>query len=177
MDEALFTEHLDWAVEIAASVKRKLPPSFDIEDLQQTARIEHWKRCESYDPKSGVPYRAYAYVWIRGAVLMSCRRRNYTDNTHQELDGVHIDKRPLQDEAMLAREERRNVSGPRERRKLAKATELIGKLSPADAYLVKRVYLEGQDPVMLAKLWGGNPKVMGRRLSKAVAKLKRARIG
>src|ERR1700733_13710312 len=82
---ALFREHLDWAASVGRNVARGLPPSFDLDDLQQIAVIEHWRRVDLYDGASGVPYRAYAYLAIRGAVLMACRRKAYREATHDEL--------------------------------------------------------------------------------------------
>src|SRR5579862_4320825 len=75
----LFEEHFDWAANVGRSVARCMPPSFDPDDLSQIAVIEHWRRVELYDRTTGVPYRAYAYQAIRGAVLMSCRRRHYRE--------------------------------------------------------------------------------------------------
>ena len=73
----VFEEHQTWAASIERSVRRKLPPSFDVQDLAQIALIQHWRCVEQYDPARGVPYRAYAYFPIRGAVLMACRRREH----------------------------------------------------------------------------------------------------
>jgi hypothetical protein len=39
----LFKENIPWAEKIALNVKRTLPPSFDLDDLIQTALIAHWK--------------------------------------------------------------------------------------------------------------------------------------
>lgn len=174
MDEDLFREHIDWVVSIAESVARGMPPSFDVEDLKQLARIEHWRCVQRYDPSRGVPYRAFAYFAIRGAVLMGCRRKHYREATHEELSLDHADNSARADVALLRREAQRNVLGPRARRKLDKVRAALGNLSAVDAYLVRRVYLEDADEEALSKLWNIDSKAMGRRLRAAVGKLKRS---
>lgn len=171
--QALFEKHLPWAEAIAREVKRGLPPSFDVQDLEQAARIEHWRRVQSYDPARNNEYRGYAYLAIRGAVLMSCRRKEYRERTHDELHARHVDPRPLPDQILLEREERRNCSGPRERRKLAKVRAAMATLPAADAYLLRRVFLENVDAEALGAAWFSDPKVLRGRLSKAMARLRR----
>ena len=176
MREALFEGHRAWAEGIARSVHRTLPPSFDIADLQQEAVIEHWKRVESYDPALNDNYRAYAYPWVLNAVRMATRRKAYREATHEELNGYpYVDPAPQPDAVLLAREERRNVTGPRDRRRLAKVRAALAELPPADAYLLRR-YMAGADADAMARLWGGNPKTWEKRLMRAVARLKRARL-
>jgi DNA-directed RNA polymerase specialized sigma subunit len=48
-----------------------------VDDLEQEAVIAHWRCVEAFDASKGVPYRGYAYFTVRGAVLMSCRRKHY----------------------------------------------------------------------------------------------------
>jgi RNA polymerase sigma factor (sigma-70 family) len=159
---------------VARSVGRHLPPCFALADLEQEARIEHWKRSQLWNPATGVPYQAYAYMAVRGAVLMACRRREYREATHEELTGQHVDARPRPDDALIAREEWRNHTGPRERRRSAKLQQLLGELPAADGYLVRRVFLEGADVETLAQTWGATPERIRHRLSSAMRALKRA---
>jgi RNA polymerase sigma factor (sigma-70 family) len=156
---ALFHENIAWAEGIARNVHRKLPPSFDLADLEQEARIAHWRRVEAYDPARNSNYRAFAFLAIRGAVLMACRRKAWREATHEPLEfekpnrpsgcGVAIssvpaDARPGPEEAMLAREQRRNVDGPREYRRRQRFTAALAVLAAADADLVRAV-LAGAD--------------------------------
>lgn len=170
MDESLFHQHLSWAETIGRNVARGLPPSFDLEDLIQLARIAHWKRCNLYDPSTGVPYRAYAYAAIQGEVMMACRRRAYRDATHDELVGQFVDSTPDAEQTVLAKETRRNVTGPREYRQLAKVRAAIEQLPASEAYLLKRVYLDGIDIESLSECWGSDLSKHARR---AATKLKR----
>src|SRR3977135_1976276 len=95
----VFEANLAWAERIARKVWRHLPPSFDLDDLQQIARIAHWKQVGLYDPTRGVPYQPFAYHAVHGAVRMACRRRHYQENTHGELSALHIDSHMRPDEA------------------------------------------------------------------------------
>jgi RNA polymerase sigma factor (sigma-70 family) len=166
--EALFELHRPWAESIGRSVKRGLPPSFDIDDLEQEARIQHWRCVGVFDPGRGVPYRAFAYFAIRGAVLMSCRRGHYREATHEPLIGVHLDGRGAPDELLIRRQERRNVAGPREYRQRVKLRVALASLPAEDSDLVRQV-LAGADVVELERSAPGTRT----RLSRAVYRLKR----
>lgn len=76
---------LQWASNIAGALARRLPPCFDRQDLEQVARIEAWLATRDFDPSRGVEFRVFAYRRVRGAVLMSVRRRHWTDATAEEL--------------------------------------------------------------------------------------------
>jgi RNA polymerase sigma factor (sigma-70 family) len=174
VDEALFNLHRAWAEGIGRSVKRRLPPSFDTQELEHIAVIQHWKCVEAYDPALNDNYRAFAYAAIRGAVWMACRRREYRESTHDELPGFQVvDLREGAEAAMLRKEARRNVGGPLDRRHLAKIRAALASLMPADAYLVRRIYLEGADEAAICELWHMDAKALAARLRQAVAKLKR----
>jgi DNA-directed RNA polymerase specialized sigma24 family protein len=169
--EALFELHRPWAESIGRSVRRGLPPSFDVDDLEQEARIQHWRCVEAFDPGRGVPYRAFAYFPIRGAVLMSCRRRNYRDSTHEPLllfGGAYLDGRPNPEEAVLRREKRRNVTGPHEYRQRVRLRVALALLPAEESDLVRKV-LTGADVGELERSAPGTRT----RLTRAVHRLKR----
>jgi len=98
--QTLFDAHLKWAEAIARSVKRTLPPSFEVADLEQEARHEMWKATRDYnqaDPR-GASFPTFAYQRVRGACLMSVRRRAYREATHGPLyDSAAIDHSSGQD--------------------------------------------------------------------------------
>jgi len=77
---------LAWADVVARGVARTLPPSFDLDDLRQIARIETWRRVQAFEPARGVHFTTFAYRAVRGACLMFARRRNYVMATSLELD-------------------------------------------------------------------------------------------
>lgn len=184
MDETLYKEHEPWVESIARSVRSRLPPSFPLDDLKQEARIAHWKCVEAFDSTRGVPYRAFAYQAIYGAVMMSCRRKHYRESTHEELNEKvnsprwvkgtpwHVDPRPMADDAMVEARERR-LGDRRQNYRLNQVSAVIGQLAPADAFLIRRVYLEGVEVGHMAELWGISEERMNRKVKAAVSKLKR----
>lgn len=202
----IFTANLTWAETIARNVARKLPPSFNPEDIRQEALMETWKRALLYeasngrpgkDPK-GTPFQAYAYMYVRGACLMSIRRRNWTEATHASLDRTLMPERgvvnrsepkgrsrfrsspeaassdPDPHQALLNKAERKAASRKLSRRR-AWLLKQIDKLSPVDAHLVKRTYIDEEDLDAIAKLAGVERGVLSRRLAGIVKRLKKAR--
>jgi len=178
--QALFDEHLEWASAIARKVSRKLPPSFDVDDLEQEARIEHWKRVRMYDSATGVPYRAYAYQPIWGACMMRCRRRNYREATHASLSEsaeandtrthaeLLVDPRPIPDKSFLLVEEE-PASARRESWQLATIYSLLDNLPAEDAALVRRALAGASIEELVCFMPSAR-----RRLAVASGRLKRA---
>jgi len=173
--EELFSEHREWAESIAGKISRRLPPSFDRADLIQVALIQHWRCVESFDASRNVPYQAYARQAIAGAVLMSCRRKNYREATHEELQEWqrHVDRRPRPDELLIEREQWRNRLGPQLYRQLVKVRAALKALPAEDAYLLRRIFLEGVEAEALAMTWGIEEKVFVRMVNAAVRRLRR----
>lgn len=172
---ALFEEHLDWAERLARAGRRKLPPSFDVADLQQEARLELWRQVQRFDASLGVPFRGFAYFAVRGAVLMACRRKQYREATHEELKATshHVDKHLRPDELLIAREEWRNRLGPKLYRKRRKVLAALQRIPAEAAHLVRMVYLEGSDMDELERLAPGSKL----RLARALQTLRRAVLG
>lgn len=90
----LTESHLDWAAEIARMLHRNLPPAFDVEDLEQVARMAVWHCTKHFDPTRGIPFPAYAIRRVRGSVLMAVRRRNWKEAHHIPLEGNGTGGRP-----------------------------------------------------------------------------------
>lgn len=172
----LFESNLAWAQAIGRHVASKLPPSFDPEDLEQVATIEMWRQSEKYQKNNarGTPFRAFAYQAVKGAVLMSIRRRNWKDATAEEIFPTEVSKAPAPDELVAAKQEAR-----KERRKhLRRRGWLLGQIgamSPVDAYLVKRVYLDEADVEQTAQALGMPSRAASRRLTCLVRRLTKAR--
>ena len=97
--------------------------------------------------------------------------RPFRDATHDPLRDNHVDQHLRPDQALLEREKRRNITGPRERRQMAKVRALIAELPAVEAHLVRRVYLESADLEELEAVWGVRLEL---RLRAAVRTLKRA---
>lgn len=64
-----------------------LPTWFTVDDLQGPVEIALLKLAESYDPKRGIPFRAFAQRRIYGACFDSVRRREYVERGHLTIEG------------------------------------------------------------------------------------------
>ena len=97
----LFDEHLNWAVQIARNIARKMPTAFDPDDLVQAGRIGLWKAVQKFNPNRGIPFQGFAYCYVRGEIMMHVRRRSWKEATmHNELTQQEVDPRPLPDEQL-----------------------------------------------------------------------------
>jgi RNA polymerase sigma factor (sigma-70 family) len=80
--------NLALVVAIARKVHSRLPTSFPLEDLVSEGYLGLLKAAERYDPKAhnGTPFSAFARQSIGGAILDSCRRKQWTENTRDSID-------------------------------------------------------------------------------------------
>lgn len=86
--DRLIELHLHLVPPIARRVKRKVPPSFDLEDLIAEGNIGLMQAASRYKPNAhgGTPFSKFAQLRIYGAILDSVRRRCWIENTHCPLD-------------------------------------------------------------------------------------------
>jgi RNA polymerase sigma factor (sigma-70 family) len=75
-----------WADQVATNVHRRLPKFFDLDDLKQEARLAAWRKTLTYDPAMNDSFQGYAFLAVRGACLMICRRRHAVWNELRSLD-------------------------------------------------------------------------------------------
>lgn len=172
--DQLVEENMGWAATIARNVSRNLPPSFDISDLEQEAYIALWRVAEKFDVSRGVPFRGYAYMAVRGAVLMACRRRSYTAATSDELEGDYACERPSIETEMHERNEREKTRWKNSKRR-KRTAELMEQLPYFEQFLVKRVYLDGEDVADLAASWLMDVGALKKRLRGGVRMLMKLR--
>ena len=85
---ALVEENLDLVRPIAVGIHRRLPPSFELDDLLQAGRVGLLDAATKYRPDTGVPFRCYAGIRIRGAILDTVTRRHWRNATHAELEAA-----------------------------------------------------------------------------------------
>ncbi len=175
--EELVERNLEWAAAIGREVQRKLPPSFDAGDLEQVARIEMWNRATLYDAHNsrGTPFRAFAYQYVRGACLMSVRRRNWRESTADPIPPRELCAKPLPDQLVAAKQQHKNVDGPRQYRQRTWLLGAVAKLNPLDAYLILTVYIRENEVAAVALRFGMEPAALARRLTGIVKRLRRAR--
>lgn len=86
--ERLIDTHRSLVRPIAEQVKRKLPPSFEVDDLIGTGNLALVRAASSYAPDThnGTPFEVYARIVVRGAIIESVRRRRYDENTAPPLE-------------------------------------------------------------------------------------------
>lgn len=160
----LLDGNMEWAAGVARGVAARLPKSFDKESMIQEATIALWKAAEQYDPSRGVPFRAWAWPMVRGAVYMSVRRRNYRDATMDALPAVMVETRPNVEQQVIAAEEAEAVN--------AWALAMVKLLPASEAYLVQRHCLDGVTIEELAACWHVERGEMNRRVRAGVNRLK-----
>lgn len=168
---ALFEDNMDWAAKIARSFAKKLPPCFNVRDMEQEARIECWKQAQKYDPSRGVPFQAYAYFAVLGACRMAVRRRHWSEAIMPEVDPYTVDIRPQGEDAIAAECDRVATDQRIETQRAAIASELAT-LPEIERRLIARV-LEGADLSEIEAGWQDETATVGRRLSVATRMLKK----
>ncbi len=83
--------YLAWSRDLARQAARHLPPSVDLDDLQQIASMALMRCAAEYNDKPAegytrpTPFRVYAWRKVYFACLMAYRGRHYRDVTHEEL--------------------------------------------------------------------------------------------
>ncbi len=159
--EELVNRNRNWAAAIGREVARKLPPSFDPGDLEQVAMIEMWQRAKLYDPSKmfaangrGIGFQVYAYQYVRGAVLMSVRRRAFKDNTGDPISPGEVYDAPSAHDIVAAKQHRRNVEGPKQYRQRSWVLAALEDLQPIDAYLVRAIYFHEREVTQVAEKLG-----------------------
>lgn len=71
---------------IASGMLRRVPPSIELDDMVHEGVFGLIDAAERFDPSRGVPFRLYAKLRIRGAIMDATRRRHYSNATHAPLD-------------------------------------------------------------------------------------------
>ena len=86
--DALVEANLHLVPPIANHIHRKLPPSFDLDDLLATGYLALIHVATRYRPREhgGAPFSAFVRPRINGAILDSIRRRHWEENTRPPLD-------------------------------------------------------------------------------------------
>lgn len=160
---------------IAEKIARSLPPSFDVADLKQEALLGLWKALARYDPVKNDNVRGYAYLAVRGAVLMKCRRKYYTAEMGEELPEDELSLNPAPDVQLDAqrariREERRLR---RQRRDVELRMAKLPQSANLEEFVLRRVFLEGNDVEFVAEALGCSTARVRRALAAGIRMLKR----
>jgi len=77
----LFEQNLPWVRVLARKAIRRLPPSFDVEDLFQIGAAKMWEKIPDWDASRGVPLQGFLVSYVYNQMLMSARGPKYRDAT------------------------------------------------------------------------------------------------
>lgn len=102
---------LRFAEVVALSVAKILPPSFELDDLIQIARIETWRKTQTFDASRGCSFSTYAWLGVRGACLMFARRNNWLNSTADAIDDSHEASACDDTEARIQFQQLRSILG------------------------------------------------------------------
>lgn len=130
--EELVAVHLDWADGMARSVARRVPRSFQVDDLIQQARLGLWRAAQVYDEARNDNFCAFAHPYVQGAIWMSVRRRHYREATHcglTEANGAAVEATPVDTVYM--------------REIVAILAAGVAELEPREAAVIRLHYTEG----------------------------------
>ena len=191
--EELFERNRVWAGTVARNVARKLPDNFDRGDLLNIALTKMWEKAQAYKPANGrpgrdpagTPFQAFAYLAVRGACLMSVRRKAWLEAKHESLSdlGRDVDGAPHHvvqshaanpEERLLSRITRKKErdTDSRHRRWIWKH---VKELPQEDARLMRMLYIDKMEPEVIALHLGVDRATVGRRLAAIVKRLKKGR--
>jgi RNA polymerase sigma factor (sigma-70 family) len=86
--DELVGEHLQLVLSIARQVKRRLPLSFDLDDLIAAGNLALTHAATRYRPSdhNETPFSAFARLAIHGAMIDTVRRKAFTEATRPGLD-------------------------------------------------------------------------------------------
>lgn len=138
-------EHVKWAYGIARAIHRKIPGSFDLDDLQQIAILKTWQKWKTWDPAKNDKFQGYAYLAVSGQVKMALRRQNWFEHSDvvSESSFEHgltaLAKAPDNPEVQL--QERETELQFIETTQLLKTA--IENLPPIERYIIQALFLEG----------------------------------
>lgn len=129
--DALVEAHLSLVEGIARAIARSLPPCFDIEDLIGVGNLALLHAATRYRPGAhgGAPFSAFARPGVRGAIMDSVRRKEWTAATMAGLE----DATP----GAIAPTFDRDIDFARMARGLAEA---LSWLPPAQVAVLERYY-------------------------------------
>ncbi len=83
--DELVVSHLGMVSPMARLISRRLPPSFEVADLESEGQIGLMRAASTFRSDRGIPFVVYARYFVRGAILDSVRRRHWTENTCRPL--------------------------------------------------------------------------------------------
>ncbi len=84
-----YQAELDLVDHIVSQVVRAVGPTADVDDLMGAGREGLFDAARRFDPSHGIPFRAYANLRVRGAVIDGIRRQSYVPRrAHEKLEAL-----------------------------------------------------------------------------------------
>jgi len=81
----LWAAYADWPEIVVRRLRRDLPGWVDFEALRAEAQLGLLRAIERYRPRPEVPFRRYAWLRMRGAVLDAMREADFVSRTSRHL--------------------------------------------------------------------------------------------
>lgn len=130
--DELIEENLNLVRPIALVIRRRLPPSFDLEDLVQAGYVGLIMAAEKFDPTRSNTFATYAKHRIRGAILNSIEPAGpVVVDAWAGVMERPADSRPLADAVLIAAERQVRVE------------RAIGELPAAQAEVIEMRFKTG----------------------------------
>jgi RNA polymerase sigma factor (sigma-70 family) len=161
--DALVEAHLDLVRTTAERVKRSLPPSFDLEDLEGVGRLALLHAATAYRPEAhnDTPFDAFARKRIHGAMIDSVRRSKYTENTRPGLDSTP--------DVPVTPDVVESIDAGRRRVEMNRAVQT---LAPRHRKVIQMHYDEGKTLAEVAVIMGCSPSLASNLHCNALAELR-----
>jgi RNA polymerase sigma factor (sigma-70 family) len=170
MDEQARNSLIDANGALVRSVARafivRLPPCFDLEDLIQEGYLGLIDAADKYDPALNVPFPAYAFYRVRGAICSSVRRSQWANAT---MASIFSDGGELAFEPSGAPDHDADLSREQRARELRAA--LVEHLTPRERFVVELYFFEGETLLEAGKRIGVNNSRASQINHKALQKL------
>jgi RNA polymerase sigma factor FliA len=189
--DELFHSFADRVPEIAASIKHRLPPCFELDDLISTGYEGLLRAATTYrnvqEPgyAQPVPFAAHAYRIVHGFMINTVRRRHWKDAMAESfVESPTDDRRSTVSEAFATgwaqqQETALRVASQPDREAEIDAADLhariaaaVGKLPPRLQKLIELYYSEGQSMQEIADSFGVNCSRISQLHTKAMGQLR-----
>ena len=97
--ESLSPEHINLVERIARRLVRRMPPHVALDDLMQAGMVGLLEAAHRYTLGKGATFKTYATIRIRGSILDSIRKSDWTPRTlYRRVRAIEKAKRRLQNE-------------------------------------------------------------------------------
>jgi RNA polymerase sigma factor (sigma-70 family) len=152
---------------VARAFVSRLPPCFDLDDLVQEGFIGLIDAADKYDPGLNVPFAAYAFYRVRGAICSSVRRSQWANSTMASIfsDGGELMFEPTSSAPDHDGDLNRETRGRQLRAALAEH------LTPRERFVVELYFFEGETLLEAGKRLGVNNSRASQINHKALQKL------